>query len=69
MLVSKQVTVAIDFHTRGRNNMEVNLLMNNIVQNILFCVKQKILTHTQVWKNLTVSKWEQKYHFWVNCYF
>ncbi len=57
MLVNKQVTVAIDFHTRGRNSMEVNVLMNNILQNILFYVKQKILTHTQVWKNLRVSKW------------
>ncbi len=46
MLVSKQVTVAIDFHTRGRNSMEVNVLMNNILQNILVFVKQKILTHT-----------------------
>ncbi len=46
MLVSKQVTVAIDFHTRGRNSMEVNVLVNNILQNILFYVKQKILTHT-----------------------
>ncbi len=46
MLVTKQLTVAIDFHSRGKNSMEVNLLVNNILQNIFFCVQQKKLIHT-----------------------
>ncbi len=42
MLVTKQLTVAIDFHSMEENSMEVNgyhqYLVTNILQNIFFCV-------------------------------
>jgi len=42
MLVTRQLTVAIDFKSMG----SINCLFANILQNIFFCVHQKKETHT-----------------------
>ncbi len=51
MLVTKQLTVATDFHSMEKNKIlwksmaTINCLAANILQNI-FCVQQKKLIHT-----------------------
>ncbi len=67
MLVTKQLTEAINFHNMEINtvgvNGYVNFLVTNILQNIFFCV-------LQVWNNSRVSKWWQGFNFfWMNCPF
>ncbi len=66
MLVTKQLTVAIDFHSRGKNSMEVNLLVNNILQNIFFCVQPKKLIHTGLEKLEGEQMVTKILYFWVN---
>ncbi len=49
MLVTKQLLVAIEFHSIFSHTMEVNgyrHLFGYILQNNLFCVQQKKETHT-----------------------
>ncbi len=70
MLVTKQLTVATDFHSTfycsilWKAMATVNSLVTNILQNIFFCAQQKKLLW--VWSNLSVRKWWQNSHFWVN---
>ncbi len=44
-LVTKQLTVAIDFYL-FLHTMEVSGLVTNIVENIFFCAQQNKETHT-----------------------
>ncbi len=51
MLVTKQLMVAIDFHSMEKKILwksmaTVNCLVTNILQNIFFCVQQKKEAHT-----------------------
>ncbi len=59
MLLTKQLTVAIDFHSMGKN-MKVNgyhQMYNNkiTILHIFFCAQQKKLI--KVWNSLRLSKW------------
>ncbi len=55
MLVTKQLTVAIDFYSIFLSMATVNCFVTNILHNILFCVQQKKETRT----GLRMSKWWQ----------
>ncbi len=57
MLVTKRLTVTIDFHCIFFYTMEVNGYRQ------LFGQQKK---ETQVWNNFRVSKWWPNSHFWVN---
>jgi len=54
MFVTRQLTVAIDCHSRKKNTMEVNEI-TNILQNIFFWVQQKKKKLIQAWNKLKVS--------------
>ncbi len=46
MLITKQLTVAIDFHSMGKKILwmsmaTVNPLITNILQNLLLCLKKE----------------------------
>jgi len=45
MLMTRHLTVAIDFHSIFYSN-QINFLVTDILQNIFFCVQQKKETHT-----------------------
>ncbi len=68
MLVTKQLTVAIDFYSMEKYAMEVNgyrhLFCQHTLKYILFVSMKKKLI--RVWNNLRVSKWWQDFHSWVN---
>ncbi len=62
MFISKQLTVAIDFHSIfsmvWKSVATIDSLVNNSFQNIFFCVQQKkeicvicLEQHDRVWQN------------------
>ncbi len=62
MLVTKQLTVAIDFYNiflLWKSMATVSCLVTNILQNIFFCVQQQKQTHT----GLRESKWWHNLNF------
>ncbi len=65
MLVTKQLTVAIDFHSKEKNTTEVNGFRELFKLPTLFKISSFVLNRrkkpTQVWK-----KWRVNFHFWVN---
>ncbi len=59
---AKRLLVPIDFHSRERNTMD-GLPVFFQISSFMFNTRKKLI---QVWNDMRVSKWSQKFHFWVN---